>query len=126
MLSQQSKYALRALQYLQKADSDSFLRVEEIAAATDLPAPYLAKVLKSLVQKGLLSSRRGKNGGVALVTDRKRVTFYEVCQAVDDPIVKSECVLHTRLCSASRPCAFHERWSATKKKLLQYLEAEEI
>ena len=126
MLSQQSKYALRALQHLQKVDRDSFLRVEEIANATDLPAPYLAKVLKLLVQKGLLNSRRGKNGGVSLVENRKPVTFYEVCIAVDDPIVKAECVLHKRSCSASRPCAFHDRWSATKKKLLQYLEAEEI
>ena len=126
MLSQQSKYALRAVQYLSKVESESFLRVEEIAAATRLPAPYLAKVLKLLVQKGLLQSRRGKNGGVALVHDRRAVTFYEVCKAVDDPIVKAECVLHKRICSATRPCAFHDKWSATKQKLIEYLEQEEV
>jgi Rrf2 family iron-sulfur cluster assembly transcriptional regulator len=126
MLSQQSKYALRAVQYLHTTDSGVFLRVEEIARATQLPAPYLAKVLKMLVQQELLLSRRGKNGGVSLVHGRPPLTFIEVCRAVGDPIVQSECVLHKRACSARRPCAFHDRWAATKAKLLEYLEEEEI
>jgi Rrf2 family protein len=126
MLSQQSKYALRAVQFLSKVEGGAFLRVEEIAGATQLPAPYLAKVLKMLVQENLLLSRRGKNGGVSLVRGRPPLTFIEVCRAVDDPIVKSECVLHKRACSARKPCAFHDKWAATKKKLLEYLEEEEV
>ena len=126
MLSQQSKYALRAVQYLAKVEKGTFHRVDEIARATGLPAPYLSKILKSLTQQGVLRSRRGKNGGVALQDDDTAVTFLEICRAVDDPIVKAECVLHKRLCNASRPCAFHEKWSATKKKLLQFLEQEEL
>lgn len=126
MLSQQSKYALRAVQYLSKGEKGTFYRVDEIARATGLPAPYLAKVLKSLAQHGVLRSRRGKNGGVALLDEGTTVSFLSVCKAVDDPIVRSECVLHKRACNASRPCAFHDNWSATKRKLLKFLESEEL
>ena len=126
MLSQQSKYALRAVQYLGKVEKGTFYRVNEIALATGLPAPYLSKVLKLLSQRGILRSRRGKNGGVALSDDENSVTFLDICKAVDDPIVKAECVLHKRVCNAARPCAFHEKWSATKRKLLEFLEKEEL
>ena len=126
MLSQQSKYALRAVQYLSKGEKGAFYRVDEIARATGLPAPYLAKVLKSLSQRGVIRSRRGKNGGVALLDDGTTVNFLAICEAVDDPIVKAECVLHKRVCNAARPCAFHDKWSATKRKLLQFLESEEL
>ena len=126
MLSQQSKYALQAVQYLSKGEKGVFYRVDEIASATGLPAPYLAKVLKLLAQQGVIRSRRGKNGGVALLDDGTTVSFLTVCEAVDDPIVKSECVLHKRACNAARPCAFHTKWSATKGKLLKFLENEKF
>lgn len=126
MLSQQSKYALRAVQYMSKGEKGTFYRVDEIARATGSPAPYLAKILKALSQRGVIRSRRGKNGGVALHDDGTTVTFLAICKAVDDPIVKAECVLHKRVCNAARPCAFHDKWSATKRKLLEFLEGEEL
>jgi Rrf2 family protein len=124
MLSQQSKYALRAVQHLKTLKSGTLVRVEEIAKATDLPAAYLSKVLKLLVHEKLLESRRGKNGGVALMERRKPLTFMDICKAVEDPIVASECVLRKQSCNLKTPCAFHLKWSATKKKLLLFLERE--
>lgn len=127
MLCQQSKYALRAVQHLSTLERGVFHTVGEIADATDLPAPYLSKVLKLLVKRGLLVSRRGKNGGVALNRDGgRKVTFLEVCTAVDDPIVAAECVLFKRSCSEEGACAFHTKWSATKDRLLQFLEREGV
>jgi len=126
MLSQQSKYALRALQHLKTLESGTFVRVEEIAKATDLPAAYLSKVLKLLVHEELLESRRGKNGGVALMERKKPLTFMDICKAVEDPIVASECVLRKQSCNLKAPCSFHLKWSETKKRLLLFLEREAV
>jgi Rrf2 family protein len=127
MLCQQSKYALRAVQHLGTLDRGAYHTVGEIAEATGLPAPYLAKVLKLLVKRELLISRRGKNGGVALNRQHKsKVTFLDVCTAVEDPIVAAECMLFKRPCSEESACAFHTKWSATKERLLQFLERERV
>lgn len=126
MLSQQSKYALRALMYLNRLESNKYLRVDQIAEATDLPAPYLSKLLKLLVQHGLLISRRGKNGGVALNPGKGKITFYDICVALEDPIILSECVLFKKPCNEDHPCAFHKKWAATKKRLLEFLDQEKL
>ena len=121
MLSQQSKYALRAVLFLNEQPESKFLRVEEIAEKTDMPAPYLAKILKSLAQRKIILSRRGKNGGVRLNRENKKISFMDICESVEDPIVQSECVLFKKPCNQLSPCAFHRNWSVTKSQLLEFL-----
>jgi Rrf2 family iron-sulfur cluster assembly transcriptional regulator len=125
MLSQQSKYAIRAIQYLRACPEGQFCRVDVIAEATGLPAAFLAKVLKQLVAAEILTSRRGKNGGVALI-NACFVSMMDVCRAVEDPVVRKECVLHKHSCRENKPCAFHGAWSVTKDNLLGFLESERI
>jgi Rrf2 family protein len=148
MLSAQSKYALRALLYLQRHSEQQvqllggarkrsnqgasateqvselpFLRVDEIAAETKLPAPYLSKVLKGLAERGIIESRRGKNGGVRLNSSQLSTSFFEVCQAMQDPLVREECMLFKKPCDPNDPCAFHTKWCTTKQKFLHFLKA---
>ena len=126
MLSPQSKYALRALIHLARQPHGAFIRVEEIAKESSLPAPYLSKILKMLASREIIVSRRGKNGGVQLNRSREPSTFFEICEAIEDPIVKSECVLFKKACDMNNPCAFHPRWSKTKQRLLDFLRATRV
>lgn len=122
MLSPQSKYAIRAMIFIHKQEPEDLVSVEEIAKKTTLPSAYLSKIIKQLVESELLVSRRGKNGGVRINTDRKSISFFDVCFAVEDPIVKSECVLYNRLCDNEHPCAFHGKWKKTKVRLIDFLK----
>ena len=126
MLSPQSKYAIRAMIYIQKQDSEDLVSVEEVAKKTTLPSAYLSKIIKQLVENDLLVSRRGKNGGVKINTDKKDISFFEICFAVEDPIVKSECVLYNRLCDKDHPCEFHGKWSKTKVRLINFLKSHSL
>jgi Rrf2 family iron-sulfur cluster assembly transcriptional regulator len=123
MLSQQSKYALRALIHLSLNSSDRFKQIETLAQETDLPAPYLSKVLKPLVKSGILVSKRGKNGGVRVNPTKDSITFYEICYALEDPIVCAECVLFKKPCNNTCPCPFHGSWTQTKTWFIDYLKA---
>ena len=126
MLSPQSKYALRAMIELAQQPADSFIKVEEIAKESKLPAPYLSKIFKMLASSKIIISRRGKNGGVQLNRSRAPVTFYEICEAIEDPIVLSECVLFKKACDVNNPCSFHPRWSKTKQRLLDFLRSTSV
>lgn len=81
MFSQTVEYALRAAVYL--ADQDKACTTPEIARATQVPAPYLAKVLQSLSRGGIVRSQRGLHGGFQLATDPARVTIWDVVQCVE-------------------------------------------
>lgn len=82
MFSQTVEYALRAVVHL-ASDSPAAKTTEEIARATLVPQAYLAKVLQSLVQAGVLRSQRGIGGGIALVKTPSELTILEVVNAVD-------------------------------------------
>lgn len=86
MFSQTVEYALRAVVYL-AGKSPSPAICEEIAAATKVPRPYMAKVLLGLVRSKVLHSQRGLGGGVSLQRNPREVTILEVINAVD-PIVR--------------------------------------
>ncbi|MBX9680463.1 MAG: Rrf2 family transcriptional regulator [Gemmataceae bacterium] len=82
MFSQTVEYALRAVVHL-ASDSPAAKTTEEIARATLVPQAYLAKVLQSLVQAGVLRSQRGIGGGIALAKTPSELTILEVVNAVD-------------------------------------------
>lgn len=126
MLSQQTKYAVRALIYLSEQPVDQFIKVQRIALDADLPAPYLSKILKQLADSKLLVTRRGANGGVQLNRENGAITFRAVCAAVEDPIVNQECVLLKKTCDKNAPCAFHKKWANTKQQFLEFLSATEL
>jgi Rrf2 family protein len=66
MISLSTKYAIRALIELTKLEKDQLIQVQELSERIQIPQPYLAKVVKSLAQKGFVFSRRGIHGGVRL------------------------------------------------------------
>jgi Rrf2 family nitric oxide-sensitive transcriptional repressor len=92
MFSQTVEYALRAVVYL-AGKSPSPAICEEIAAATKVPRPYMAKVLLGLVRSKVLHSQRGLGGGVSLQRNPKEVTILEVVNAVDPIIRITKCPL---------------------------------
>ena len=92
MISQTAEYALRAVAYLAK-HPDEPLTTQQIAAATELPAGYLAKVMQSLSRSRLVSSRPGRNGGFVLLKAPAELSALDVINAVDPFQRVHECPL---------------------------------
>lgn len=93
MISQKAKYALRALVALARAhDADEALIIADIAERQHIPRKFLEQILLDLKRHGLLESRRGKNGGYALLRPAEMITFGEVLRIVDGPIAPLPCL----------------------------------
>lgn len=56
--------------------------VKDLAAGAGVPAPFLAKVLGRLVDRGLLRSRRGRSGGFVLGRPADEITLADVVLAL--------------------------------------------
>ena len=85
-LSYASGYALAALAYIARAKPDGPVASHVIAAAAGLPERYLLKVLKPLVDAGVLRSLKGPNGGYRLARPPKAIALLEVVEAADGPV----------------------------------------
>lgn len=109
MFSQTVEYALRAMTFLGSRSSAS-TTTEVIARQTQVPAGYLAKVMRDLVVAQLVTSQRGPNGGFVLARPPEQITVLDIVNAVD-PIQR------IRSCPAGNPfhiklCSLHARLDA--------------
>ena len=82
-----------------------------ISAATGVPEPTVAKVLKVLGAAGLVESRRGARGGYLLGRKLAEIPVSAVIAAIDGPIALTACVEGSGVdCSAGHLCPVRGRW----------------
>jgi len=98
MISQKTKYALKAL--LTLADEAArpkpeALTIEEIARRSQAPKRFLEHILLDLRNTGIIDSRRGRSGGYLLVRDPATVSIGALLRQVDGPIAPLPCLSRT-------------------------------
>lgn len=63
MLSQKTRYAIRAMQHLADYYGKGPVQLADIAAEQNIPPKFLTVILSELARAGLVASLRGKDGG---------------------------------------------------------------
>ena len=110
---------------LSRLAGDEFVQVKYLSEVSDVPGPYLSKIVKQLAAKRLVETRRGSAGGVRLLRDI-RVTLYEVCVALEDPLISQGCFLTKHPCSSKKPCPMHTHWNQIKREIVKFLQESKI
>ena len=82
----------------------------ELAERSHIPAPTVAKLLKTLTRGGLLESTRGAHGGYRLVRAPAQVSVAEVIRALEGPIGVTECSIHEGSCGIESQCGTRNGW----------------
>src|SRR5262245_7062056 len=91
MLTQRSKYALRAMLMLATQKPDQLTLVADIAKKRKVPKKFLELILLDLKKHGLLFAQRGKNGGYRLARPASKITFGEIVRITDGPLAPLAC-----------------------------------
>ncbi|MGE5620836.1 MAG: RrF2 family transcriptional regulator [Sphingomonadaceae bacterium] len=121
-ITRRADYAVRTM--LQVAESEgSTVLTQEVASRQGIPAPFLAKIVLSLTSGGLLRSRRGSGGGIALARPADQITLLEIVEALDGPIAVNSCVLWPEECSRVGDCPVHEIWCEAQSLLVERLRS---
>lgn len=121
MVSPAVGYAAAAMGYLATRHNGP-MRVQELAEAIGAPAAYLSKIIHTLARKGLFSTTKGKGGGVILGADPRKVTLFDLCEAMDDDIMHPKCALGISECSDERACPAHKLQMAIRAKQIEFLK----
>ena len=66
MLSQKTRYTIRALQHLSDKYRQGPVRLDAIAEAQNIPRKFLTVILSEMGREGLVVSTRGRDGGYEL------------------------------------------------------------
>jgi len=120
MLTSTAEYALRALSELAALRGDEALRSADLSARTGVPEAYLSKVLRRLVEHGVLSARKGHGGGFSLSRPAHRIKFSDVLTALDSMPTSNRCAFGRPRCSSANPCPLHPAWSKLSDAFLQW------
>lgn len=102
MISSKTKYAIKALIELaeERRRGGSSLRIEEIAQRADAPKRFLEHILIDIRRSGIITSRRGRDGGYLLIKPPESVSIGEVLRLIDGPIAPLPCLSR----KAYHPC----------------------
>lgn len=102
MLTQRSRYALRAMLFLAAAKPGGGpIPMTRIADAANVPKKFLELILADLRAADLLESQRGKHGGYRLSRPGHLISMGDIIRTIEGPLALVPCVSRT----AYRPCA---------------------
>lgn len=89
-LTRQSSYAIRTLVYC-AVNAPDLSRIADIARAHGISELFLFKLIKPLVEGGLLQTVRGRKGGVRLGRAAEEITLLDTVQLTEENFAMAEC-----------------------------------
>ena len=114
-------YALRAAAELAAAGGEPVKR-EAIAAAQDIPVPFLEQILLALKRAGIARARRGPDGGYWLARPAAEVTLAEVIRAVEGPLANVQGAQPQDVAYAGAAAPLQNVWIAVRANLRAVLD----
>jgi len=91
MLSQKTRYAIRAMQHLADHYGEGPVRLAEIAEAQKIPANFLTVILSELSRFGIVESQRGKDGGYQLALSPIDITYGDLIRVMRGSLALVPC-----------------------------------
>ena len=77
-------YACRVMAELARLhDTGTLAQIEHLARTEAVPANFLAQILGKLRTHGLITSRRGNQGGYVLARPPEEISLYDILMAVE-------------------------------------------
>lgn len=126
IFSQTSQYALRAVYYLLSTGDDKWHLTKDIAEATKIPGPYLARIMSSLAKRGILKSRTGMGGGFKISSEGLKHSLYDVVSQFDNLTEIKDCAFGLTVYCESKKCLLHDEWIGLKEQLIKLLESHSL
>lgn len=93
------------------------MSASEVAKRQNMSAAFLGKIVGSLARAGILTTRRGVGGGIALARTPDSLTLLEVVEAVQGPLAINQCLTHPGACDRQTNCYVAPIWHKAQDDL---------
>jgi len=132
MLTQRSRYAMRAMLFIAEAPPGSGpVPMTRIAAEANVPRKFLELILADLREAGLLHSTRGKMGGYRLSRPTHLISLGEVIRVIEGPLALVPCVSRTAYrrcldCKSEADCAIRHAMMRVRDETARILDGTSL
>lgn len=127
MLSQKTKYALKALLYLAQQEEGFIAKTMDIAEGANIPKKFLEQILLELKRGHFVSSKQGKFGGYYLIKSKNTITLADIHRLFDGAIALLPCASLNFYepcsdCTTESECLLRLALIAVREKTLAAME----
>ena len=91
LLGKLTDYGLLLMTFMARDSDRSLHTARDLSLTSGLPLPTVSKLLKALLQGGLLVSHRGIKGGYRLAREAREISVAEVIAALEGPLALTVC-----------------------------------
>jgi len=131
ILSNTSKYGIRAVIYLAKyAEKGEKIGIKKIAKDLEIPMPFLGKILQILAKHKVLSSTKGPHGGFGLGKEAADISLLNIVTILEGDELFETCLISLEPCSSRNrdkaPCAIHGKFEKIRASVIELFEKETI
>lgn len=118
-VTREGDYGLRAIIFLAGLNGQS-ASAADISRRQNVPQKFLARIMPKLVRKGVVVSIPGSKGGYRLSRRPEQITFLEVLEAIEGPIILNRCLGSNCECLHEHLCSMKNVWRNAQVKLMDY------
>lgn len=119
LVTREADYAVRCVVEVARAGHTSAARV---ARSQGISPTFLGKIVQSLARAGILATRRGVGGGIALAKPPEDFTLLQVIEAVEGPLAIIECLRQPGGCVHEGDCPAFPHLVLAQERLREALD----
>jgi Rrf2 family nitric oxide-sensitive transcriptional repressor len=116
-----SDYALRVMLVL-ASRTDALMTIADISSAFDISEAHLMKVTHVLGKTGWVETIRGRNGGMRLAADPRKLRLGEVVQALESDFALVECLGESNRCVLTGGCGLEQALLLARQAFMKELD----
>lgn len=116
-LTRAGEYGIRCVLHLARHGKGALVSRKDIAAHTDVPPSFLAKIAQQLAKAGVIEILQGAGGGYRLLADPSQISLLTVIEAIIGEISLNDCVGRPESCRNSAFCTVHRVWNKANRQL---------
>lgn len=127
MLSQKTRYAIRALQHLADNFGQGPVPLTDIATKQNIPSKFLTVILSELSREGLVATQRGRDGGYWLALSPIDISYGDIVRLTRGSLALVPCASRfaheqCKNCLPEEECRLHHVMLRVRDEMAKVLD----
>lgn len=125
LIIREVEYAVSIIEALHHNGS---MKAQEISRMKNLPGPFIYRILKRLEAGGIISIKRGPQGGYTLEKDCSQLTLCDIIDVFDNTFLVIECMKEEYQCGRNHKgdCCMHGEFGRIQNVLREEFKRKSL